>query len=462
MNAPSNFVPKLAVAGAIVGGKYRLVERLGEGGIAEVWEAVNLDLDAPVAVKLCRPHTSDEDSLRRLVQEARAAARLMHPSIVRVYDTGLTEQGLPYVVMERLVGKTLRAELDRIEPVDLLYIVNTMIAVLDALVFAHRHGIVHRDVKPDNIFLTEVDAGRVQPKLLDFGIIKIQGQEFAAHLTKTGTTLGSPAYMSPEQAAGEDSVDARADIWSACVVLFEALTGQMPFEGPNYNALMRKILTDPVPSIRALLKADGRLTPFSEAVARTVQQGLCKEREDRWPSAQALRDALSECVPLALASETASQGRLSAYHLVRTGKGSAGAPTIAQWASGVHPGGTKTLVSPWQVALAGLVVLLVGGAGSLWLVARQAKDEPVLVANVDQRAQSAAAGPDGSRAAPTNPSPTHPPEVATAEVAAEPTSNPSVPSQEARGASKKVAPSRNKAKVPTEEEPDELGLKEAY
>ena len=375
MNAPAALVPNLAVAGAIVGGKYRLVERLGEGGIAEVWEAVNVDLDAPVAVKLCRPHTSDEGSLRRLIQEAKAAARLMHPSIVRVYDTGLTEQGLPYVVMERLMGKTLRAEIDRTGPIDLLYIVNTMIAVLDALALAHRHGIIHRDVKPDNIFLTEVDAGRVQPKLLDFGIIKIQGAEFNVHLTKTGTTLGSPAYMSPEHAAGREDVDERTDIWSACVVLFEAMIGRMPFEGPNYNALMRCILTEPVPDIRSLLLASNELTPFSEAVARTVQRGLSKEREQRWPSAEALRDALSDCVSMALPSESGSQSRLSAYHLVRTSTSPAAAPTVAQWISGVHAGGTTT-VSSWRVALGVLAVALVGGGLALWLVLQPSGVDP--------------------------------------------------------------------------------------
>src|SRR5690606_41683414 len=133
MNPNPAAFPSLVTAGAVVGGKYRLVEPLGTGGIAEVWEAVNVDLDAPVAVKVCRPTASDATSVLRLIQEARAAARLMHPSIVRVYDTGLTEQGGPYIVMELLRGVNLRAELEREGPIDLLYIVNTMIAVADAL-----------------------------------------------------------------------------------------------------------------------------------------------------------------------------------------------------------------------------------------------------------------------------------------------------------------------------------------
>jgi serine/threonine protein kinase len=357
----------LVTAGAVIGGKYRLVERLGEGGIAEVWEAVNVDLDAPVAVKVCRPNSADPTSVQRLIQEARAAARLMHPSIVRVYDTGLTEHGAPYVVMERLQGVNLRAEIEREGPIDLLYVVNTMIAVADALELAHRHGIVHRDVKPDNIFLAEVDAGRVQPKLLDFGIIKIEG--YSANLTKTGTTLGSPAYMAPEQAAGELDVDARADVWSACVVLFEAMTGRLPFEAANYNALMRSILTEPVPNVIASFELAGVLTPFSVAIARVVQRGLEKERSARWQTAAALRDALSDCVQLVLPKESASHGNITAYHLVRASTVPRDAPTINQW-SGAHESvrEASNVSSRWRGLLTAGALLLSGGALALYVM----------------------------------------------------------------------------------------------
>lgn len=366
MNTSPLVLPTLVAAGAVIGGKYRLVERLGEGGIAEVWEAVNVDLDAPVAVKVCRPDMADPTSVQRLIQEARAAARLMHPSIVRVYDTGLTEQGAPYVVMERLRGVNLRVEIERDGPIDLLYIVNTMIAVADALELAHRHGVIHRDVKPDNIFLAEVDAGRVQPKLLDFGIIKIEG--YKTNLTKTGTTLGSPAYMAPEQAAGESDVDARADVWSACVVLFEALTRRLPFEAANYNALMRSILSDPVPNVLGSFADAAPLTPFSTAIGRVVQRGLSKERSARWQSAGELRDALIDCVHLVLPKESSSQGSITAYHLVRASTVPKDAATVNQW-SAAHESATDVIpVRSSRWAIAGVAALLICGAALAWSV----------------------------------------------------------------------------------------------
>lgn len=402
MNPNPAVFESLVTAGAVVGGKYRLIEPLGAGGIAEVWDAVNVDLDAPVAVKVCRPTASDTTSVLRLIQEARAAARLMHPSIVRVYDTGLTEQGAPYIVMERLRGATLRAELEREGPIDLLYVVNTMIAVADALELAHRHGIVHRDVKPDNIFLAEVDAGRVQPKLLDFGIIKIDG--VSATLTQTGTTLGSPAYMAPEQAGGEGNIDARADVWSACVVLFEAMTGRLPFEAPNYNALMRRILLDPVPEVLELLEQASMLTPFAVAVARVVQRGLHKDRDARWQSAAELRDALGECVRLVLPKESTSSGSITAYHLVRVSTVPKDVPTINQW-SGAHESAPRANARGPSRWLLGVLLLSWVGAGALaWSLvsSQEATLAPEVIAPGTQASSFSAKGAADGQPAPTN------------------------------------------------------------
>jgi eukaryotic-like serine/threonine-protein kinase len=285
-----------ATSPSLIAGKYQLVAKLGEGGMAEVWEATNIDLDSPVALKLCRPEVAHATSLAtRLLREAKAVARLTHPNIVRVYDAGLTAEGAPFIVMERLKGHTLRTEFHELAVVNVHFLIRTMMAVGEALDFAHQHGLVHRDIKPDNIFLAETPDGKVQPKLLDFGIVKLR--DYDAHLTQTGMTLGSPAYMAPEQAGGESDVDGRADLWGACVVLFEALTGHLPFQADNYNAILRKILMEPVPDVwQELRAAHVSFNPTLEALANVITRGLRKARDERWQTARDFVGALERCL----------------------------------------------------------------------------------------------------------------------------------------------------------------------
>lgn len=281
---------------SLVAGKYQLVAKLGEGGMAEVWEAVNIDLDSPVALKLCRPEVAHATSLAtRLLREAKAVARLTHPNIVRVYDAGLTAEGAPFIVMERLKGHTLRTEFHELAAINVPFLIRTMMAVGEALDFAHQHGLVHRDIKPDNIFLAETPDGKVQPKLLDFGIVKLR--DYDTHLTQTGMTLGSPAYMAPEQAGGESDVDGRADLWGACVVLFEALTGHLPFQADNYNAILRKILMEPAPDVwQELRAAQMSSSPTLDALANVITRGLRKARDERWQTARDFVGALERCL----------------------------------------------------------------------------------------------------------------------------------------------------------------------
>ncbi len=315
-----------AASSSLIAGKYQLVSKLGEGGMAEVWEAINIDLDSPVALKLCRPEVAHATSLAtRLLREAKAVARLTHPNIVRVYDAGLTAEGAPFIVMERLKGHTLRAESQESAVVSVPFLIRTMMAVGEALDFAHQHGLVHRDIKPDNIFLAETPDGKVQPKLLDFGIVKLWGYD--THLTQTGMTLGSPAYMAPEQAGGESDVDGRADIWGACVVLFEALTGHLPFQADNYNAVLRKILMEPAPDVWQELRAAGvSFSPTVEALANVITRGLRKPRDERWQTARDFVGALERCLDptrdvveqrisrLELGLDTSQQRRVGSVH----------------------------------------------------------------------------------------------------------------------------------------------------
>src|SRR5450432_133926 len=208
-----------------------------------VWRAANLLLDLPVAIKLIRADL-DRDALRaRLQLEARSVAKLGHPAIVRVYDVGETELGDPFIVMELLHGETL-AQLLAQGRLSAVRAVQLILPIVDALAVAHARGIVHRDLKPDNLLIALEDQ-RTQPKILDFGIAKLTDPRDANHrLTEIGTVVGSPDYMSPEQARGREDVDYRTDIWSLCVVLYEAITASAPFSASNYNALLRAIVED--------------------------------------------------------------------------------------------------------------------------------------------------------------------------------------------------------------------------
>ncbi len=251
--------------------------------MGEVWAAVNTHLDAPVAIKVIRTGTDNEEARQRLIHEARATARLRHRAIVRVFDVGETELGDPFIVMERLTGETLGRLLERRRSISGEQAAQIVLPILHALAAAHRAGIVHRDVKPDNVFLEHTDTG-LQPKLLDFGVVKLQQEQFAGDLTNTGTTLGSPFYMSPEQARGL-VVDQRVDLWSVSVVLYEAVTGRMPFVADNYNALLRAIIEDKPAPID-----ESKVDPSLVAI---IMQGLARDHVARWQSADELGRALA-------------------------------------------------------------------------------------------------------------------------------------------------------------------------
>ncbi len=271
-------------AGALIEGKYRLLECVGEGGMATVWVARNEALDSEVAIKFIRADASHTNLAERLLHEARAAAKLRHPSIVRIFDFGKTPQGAPYIVMERLVGDDLAAVFHSGGRMTAIAAVRTLLPIAHALAVAHDNGIVHRDLKPANIFLARAEDGQIQPKLLDFGVAQFHSFG-SARLTEAGTTLGSPAYMSPEQALGEE-VDASTDIWAFSVVLYEAISGAMPFREPKHNALMRQIIMDPPTPLSA--PADG-----DEVLWRIIERGLEKPAPVRWPSMRAIGTALA-------------------------------------------------------------------------------------------------------------------------------------------------------------------------
>jgi eukaryotic-like serine/threonine-protein kinase len=270
--------------GDIIDGKYELESLLGKGGMGEVWTARNATLDVRRAVKLIRADTGSAESTDRLLHEAQAAARLSEPSIVRVFDFGKTAWGDPYIVMEMLEGEDLMSIIRRRERLSPAKAVRVLLPVIRALVAAHAHGIVHRDLKPENIFLAKLPDGRVQPKLLDFGIAKLKNAA-ALRLTTDGAVMGSPLYMAPEQARGED-VDERADLWAICVVLYEAITGNPPFIGESRTEVIRAASEATPLQLSQQGVEDDSLWPI-------ISRGLEKQRDARWTSMEELGKALA-------------------------------------------------------------------------------------------------------------------------------------------------------------------------
>jgi serine/threonine protein kinase len=233
-------------ANVVIAERFRLSRQLGQGGMGSVWLATHLALDIPCAVKFIEGEIAQlPEAQARFEREAKAAAQLRSPHVVQILDHGVF-QGTPYIAMELLDGEDLGKRLQRIgrmAPPDVFRVIGQ---VCRALTKAHGVGIVHRDLKPDNIFLVP-DDDREIAKVLDFGIAKATGTGIDGSNTKTGAMLGTPYYMSPEQAQGIKAVDHRSDLWSLAVIVFQALTGKLPFESEALGDLLVRIIVAPVP-----------------------------------------------------------------------------------------------------------------------------------------------------------------------------------------------------------------------
>jgi serine/threonine-protein kinase len=272
-------------SGDIIAGRYELRRKLGEGGMGVVWVARSLALDVEVALKMLRREVAGPEAVERMSREARTAAQLGHPAMVRVFDFGTTELGEPFLAMELLQGEGLNTLLAREQRIPGDRAAALLLPIIDGLATAHEKGIVHRDIKPENIFIATDDHGRVQPKVLDFGIAKLDRGP-PSKLTLVGAVLGSPQYLSPEQAEGLSDIDFHADIWATGVLLYELVTGTPPFMADNYNALIRSILRDvPVP-ITELAAGDAQLWSI---IARCLK----KDPKQRWGSMWEVGEALA-------------------------------------------------------------------------------------------------------------------------------------------------------------------------
>jgi serine/threonine protein kinase len=299
--------------GALIGGRYRLEQSIGSGGMGEVFRAVDTVLGRAVAVKVVHavePRKRKEVT-ESFLREARISAAIAHPNVVQILDFGIHQELAPYIVMELLAGESLADLLGRGAVMPMTFVFELILRVLEALKAAHTAGVIHRDLKPENIFLTS-DRGGLSPKLLDFGISKILDSTGVAHVTTThGHIVGTPAYMSPEQARGLKEIDQRTDVYSMGVVLYELLSGDLPVFSENPGDLLVMIMTaqeqplgERVPQLAG---------PLSDLVGRA----MAKRPEQRFRDAGEMLEAVAN-VSLTLASTGTSHSARSARANGRT------------------------------------------------------------------------------------------------------------------------------------------------
>jgi serine/threonine-protein kinase len=279
----------LASPGATIAGKYRLDSLVGYGGMGSVWAATHLGLGHQIAIKLIsQAHASTPEARRRFDTEAKAAARLKSRYVVQVYDNGELADGTPFIAMELLQGESLHRRIHRLGPVQLPEAVSLVAQVCRALSKAHAAGIIHRDIKPDNIFLavSEDDGGTIA-KVLDFGVAKLAATPGETSSTQTGSLVGTPLYMSPEQARGLKNLDHRTDLYSLALVVYTMLSGNLAFQAESFGDLLLHICTQPLPSLK---QAAPWLPP---AMDDWFRKAAAREPADRYPSAQEFSDAFA-------------------------------------------------------------------------------------------------------------------------------------------------------------------------
>ncbi|WP_437820681.1 protein kinase domain-containing protein [Sorangium sp. So ce1078] len=276
-------------AGTTVADRFRLVRPLRQGGMGSVWLAQHIGLDIPCAIKFMHAQGVSKEVRLRFEREAKVAAQIRSPHVVQILDHGVW-QGTPYIAMEYLEGEDLDTRIQRVGRLDPHDTMAITAQVARALTRAHATGLVHRDLKPANIFLVR-DDDREIAKVLDFGIAKDSTPRVTS-TTKTGSLLGTPAYMSPEQAQGTKSIDHRSDLWSLAVVVFECLTGKLPFNSEAFGDLLLKIMVKPLP-------VPSQLAPVPPGFDAWWARAASREPEARFQSAKEFCDALAIALDIA-------------------------------------------------------------------------------------------------------------------------------------------------------------------
>ena len=276
----------MANVGDVLAGKYRVDRVLGVGGMGMVVAATHLELDQKVALKFMLPAAlASEEATDRFLREARAAVRLRGEHVCRVLDVGRLDGGAPYIVMEYLAGHDFATTLKQYGPLETADAIDYMLQAIEGVAEAHANNIVHRDLKPANLFVTTDNDGSPLVKVLDFGISK--SDLAGVHQTRTGDIMGSPAYMAPEQMASSKDVDARADQWALGVILYQALSGRVPFAGDTLPVLCVQVMTEappPLAQVRPDLPVD---------LCAAVMRCLDKKRDARFADVGALAGALA-------------------------------------------------------------------------------------------------------------------------------------------------------------------------
>jgi tRNA A-37 threonylcarbamoyl transferase component Bud32 len=279
-----------SLVGQIVGGRYRLTQLLGAGGMGEVYAAQHIHIHKKVAVKLLHPEiNTNPEALERFRREANSASSIGHDNIVGIDDFGQMDDGRVYLCMEFLEGQSLADAMQIPGGLDPVRALDLMIQVCDGLAAAHAKGIIHRDMKPENVFLTRRSDGTEVAKILDFGIAKVSGTDENQSLTKTGTVFGTPHYMSPEQALGQ-KLDHRADIYSAGVMLFEIFTGQVPFKAESFMGILSQHITKQPPTPSTM--TPGRTIP--QPIEDLILRAMAKEPGKRFASIREMGNVLRQ------------------------------------------------------------------------------------------------------------------------------------------------------------------------
>jgi serine/threonine protein kinase len=390
----------------VLAGRYRLERQLGKGGMGSVWLAEHLSLRSWVAVKLMDPAiAATPEGAERFRREAQAAASLRSAHVVQVLDYGVHET-TPYLVMELMQGESLAACLEREQRLTPERTVAIMTQVARALGRAHSADIVHRDLKPDNVFLVREDDQELV-KILDFGIAKTPQSQFGGMETKTGVTMGTPYYMSPEQVEGKRAVDYRTDLWAMAVIACECMTGVRPFDGSTFGELLLNICARPIP----LPSAQGlRLAGFDEWFAKATS----RDAEQRFASAQELASSLKDVVARAAGGQPFSAPAVmpqAAMMPAPTASGASGQGMYAPAATGV-PGSAPSMqgsvasvssINTSQALQAGLprasplpwillvVVLLISAVGATVLLLRPKSNDAAAEAAASAAAANAVA-----------------------------------------------------------------------
>ena len=286
--------------GDIVEGRYRIIGILGQGGMGTVWLAEHALIRRKVALKLLRPELATDDrAIERFMNEARAAGTLGHPNIVESTDMGFTSDGVPYIVFEHLEGALLTDEIYRLGGLPVRRVVRIAQQIASALGAAHEAGIVHRDLKSDNVFLTDRDGEVDRVKVLDFGVSRVQGSPIPGD---ENSVMGTPEYMAPEQLLQPDAVDRRTDVYALGVVMYEMLAARRPFGDPDQKTLWRKIARSAPPALG--------VRDVSKPVEQLIEKMLAKDPGERYQTMADVADALAEIAAAAAATTSVSSRAL--------------------------------------------------------------------------------------------------------------------------------------------------------